>query len=200
MSGIRVGIFISLCLAVGGSSPAEEYELTSSSALIVSGGLSLRWVSPGDDGNTGTAFSYDLRYAITPLSSTTWPTASVALSEPAPIRAGTTQSCFVTRLIPGRTYYFAIKASDDAGNWSGMSKVLAKTPQAYFVGDNNSDLRLDVSDCSYLINYVFQSGREPKPWGAGDTNCDGTVTVADIVYLVKYIFQSGQVPGMNCPQ
>ena len=30
--------------------------------------LTLNWTAPGDDGSTGTATSYDLRYSTTPIS------------------------------------------------------------------------------------------------------------------------------------
>src|SRR5690348_14650705 len=56
---------------------------TSSTSITVS------WTAPGNDGYTGTATSYDIRYSTVGLiTETTWSTASQATGEPAPQVAG----------------------------------------------------------------------------------------------------------------
>lgn len=47
-------------------------------------GVTLHWTAPGDDGFTGTANSYDLRYSRMPITSATFRAATQALSEPTP--------------------------------------------------------------------------------------------------------------------
>jgi hypothetical protein len=165
----------------------------------VSGGVSLMWRAPGDDRNIGTAAAYDLRYSTNPITTANFSAATKAQNVPFPMVAGSTQGCFVDRLLPNTVYYFAIKAVDESGNWSAMSQVIVRTPQLYNVGDVNSDNKIDVGDIISLINYVFNNGREPLPWGAGDTNCDGVVGVGDVIYLVNHVFQNGPIPGSNCP-
>ncbi len=88
---------------------------------------SLRWTAPGDDGTTGTAASYDIRYSTTPITSSNWGSATLVTGEPAPTVAGTTQSFTVNGLVGSRTYYFAIKATDNQGNVSLISNTASGT-------------------------------------------------------------------------
>jgi thermitase len=84
--------------------------------------VGLTWTAPGDDGTTGTATSYDLRYSSSPITAGNFASATSA-SAPAPAAAGTPQSAEVTGLQSCHTYYFAIKAIDDVGNAGALSNV-----------------------------------------------------------------------------
>lgn len=85
--------------------------------------LALRWTAPGDDGTTGTVTSYDVRYSTSPITTANWASASTVTGEPAPLVAGTQQTFTVTGLQPSRTYYVAIRSTDNGGNLSGLSNV-----------------------------------------------------------------------------
>jgi hypothetical protein len=61
-------------------------------------------------------------------------------------------------------------------------------------GDANSDGIVDISDVTYLNNYIFAGGSAPNPLLAGDSNNDGSIDVSDAVYLVNYIFSGGPAP------
>jgi len=89
--------------------------------------ISLRWTAPGDDGGTGTAASYDIRYSTSAITSTNWGSAVSVSGEPAPTIAGTQQTFTITGLNPSRTYYVAIRATDDAANVSALSNVPSGT-------------------------------------------------------------------------
>jgi hypothetical protein len=90
---------------------------------------SIRWTAPGDDGATGTAASYDIRYSNTAITTANWGAATQVSGEPAPAVAGTQQTFTIGSLTPSRTYYVAIRATDDVGNVSGLSNVpTATTP------------------------------------------------------------------------
>ncbi len=101
-------------------------------AEVAAGEVILSWTAPGDDGNTGTAALYDLRYSRSPITAANWNDWNVivaAQNEPRPAAAGTVQEYILTDLPPGTTYYFAIRAGDEANNWSGLSNVVTvKTP------------------------------------------------------------------------
>ncbi|HEY3216784.1 MAG TPA: FlgD immunoglobulin-like domain containing protein [Candidatus Eisenbacteria bacterium] len=84
----------------------------------------LSWTAPGDDGNVGTAASYEIRMANAPITSSNWSSASVVPGAPAPQPAGTRQRAVVRGLSRGTTYYFAMKASDEADNQSALSNVV----------------------------------------------------------------------------
>ena len=89
--------------------------------------LSLSWTAPGDDGSTGTASSYDIRYSTSPITNANWSSATVATGEPAPTAAGTAQAFVLTGLSPSQTYYVAMRATDDRSNVSALSNVPSGT-------------------------------------------------------------------------
>lgn len=85
--------------------------------------LALRWTAPGDDGASGIAASYDIRYSTSPITNGNWGGASPVTGEPSPAGAGTQQTFTVTGLSGSQTYYVAMKTTDDAGNVSALSNV-----------------------------------------------------------------------------
>ena len=85
--------------------------------------ITLAWTAPGDDEKTGTAAQYDIRYSTSPLTSAVWPSASQAVDEPPPSPAGSPDTFVVAGLAPSTTYFFALKAADERGNWSGKSNI-----------------------------------------------------------------------------
>lgn len=87
----------------------------------------LTWTAPGDDGTTGQAASYDLRYSSQPITDDNFTSRSAAVGAPVPAIAGSTESFTIDNLEPASTYYFAIKTSDEAGNISAISNVATKT-------------------------------------------------------------------------
>ncbi|MFA5714578.1 MAG: fibronectin type III domain-containing protein, partial [Candidatus Paceibacterota bacterium] len=83
----------------------------------------LSWTAPGDDGSTGTATSYDIRYSAAAITSSNFASATQVTGEPTPLSSGTSQSFTITGLTANTTYYFAIKATDNANNVSTLSNV-----------------------------------------------------------------------------
>ena len=85
--------------------------------------LVLIWTSPGDDGLSGTATQYDIRYSMNlPITEATFylcPT----VAAPLPRVGGSLQTMTVKNLAPGAVYYFAMKTVDERGNWSALSNV-----------------------------------------------------------------------------
>ena len=72
--------------------------------------IALTWTAVGDDGNTGTATTYDLRYSTShDHRRATSRSATQVTGEPAPKAAGQAESFTVTGLPSGTTYYFALK-------------------------------------------------------------------------------------------
>lgn len=86
--------------------------------------ISVRWTAPGDDNNTGTATSYDIRYSTSAITASNWASATTVTGEPTPLVAGTVQNYTVTGLQGSQTYYVAIRASDERSNVSGLSNVV----------------------------------------------------------------------------
>jgi subtilisin family serine protease len=86
---------------------------------------SLAWTATGDDGATGRATSYDVRYSSTPITEANWAAATPAAGEPAPQAAGAAETVTVGGLDPGTQYYFALKVRDNDGNESALSNLAA---------------------------------------------------------------------------
>ncbi|WP_135555545.1 fibronectin type III domain-containing protein [Paenibacillus cymbidii] len=107
------------------TAPAAVANLAASNATTVS--AKLTWTAPGDDGNTGTATSYDIRYSSSTITSGNWASATQVTGEPAPAAAGASQNMTVSGLSPSTTYYFAMKTSDEVGNTSALSNVATLT-------------------------------------------------------------------------
>ena len=105
--------------------PAAIANLSATGATATS--ISLSWAAPGDDGNTGTAASYDIRYSTSTITLANWGSATLATGEPAPASAGTTQTFTLNGLTGSRTYYVAIRTTDNSGNVSGLSNVVNRT-------------------------------------------------------------------------
>jgi len=85
--------------------------------------ITLGWTAPGDDAAAGTASEYDIRYSTASITDADWASATQASDEPAPQVGGASQSHIVSGLSADTTYYFTIKATDDAGNVSDLSNV-----------------------------------------------------------------------------
>jgi hypothetical protein len=75
----------------------------------------------------------------------------------------------------------------------------AKIPlsELYICGDTNGDHIINMSDLSYLANYLLFGGPSPAyPWAA-DVNGDGGINAADMSYFGSYLFFGGPPP--DCP-
>lgn len=84
--------------------------------------ITLRWTAPGDDGVTGRAARYEIRWSAQPISPARYFQSIPVASVPAPAVAGTVQTCTVP-LDPNRPFYFLIRTQDESGNWSPLSNL-----------------------------------------------------------------------------
>jgi phosphodiesterase/alkaline phosphatase D-like protein len=89
--------------------------------------VTVQWTAVGDDSLTGTATSYDLRMSTSAITAANFASATALTGEPTPAAAGTIQSVTVRGLSRQVTYWFAIKAADDAANVSAISNVPSVT-------------------------------------------------------------------------
>lgn len=101
--------------------PAKVPDLA---AVGVPGGSAiLSFTAPGDDGNTGAASSYDLRYSTSAITDQYWKDAIPTSGLPTTLAAGSTQTATINGLLPGTTYYFGLKAIDKVGLESPLSNI-----------------------------------------------------------------------------
>jgi hypothetical protein len=136
----------------------------------------LRWHATGDDSIFGRATAYDLRYSTSPITITNFGSAMGVPNLPIPSPAGYTENITVSGLSSGTTYYFALKARDEAGNWSALSNVATKTAINL----------LDVGD--EMVRVAFSPPR-PNPARAG------TLFVIDLPEPAKVVVEAFDISG-----
>jgi len=171
--GILCGLVI---LAVVSASPAWAGLAAGESAV---NSVTLTWTAPGDDGNDGTAGSYDIRYSTSTITEANWDAATQATGEPSPQPAGSAESFVVGNLDPSTTYYFAIKAADEVGNWSELSNVVSATTNAETDPPSAVDdlLATGPTDSSITLTWT----------AVGDDGGVGTASLYDIRYSTSPI-------------
>lgn len=89
--------------------------------------VSLRWTARGDDGDSGRATAYDLRYSLQWITDSLWESATAGVGLPTPGISQSVDSFTVTGLLADSTYYFAIRSRDEKGNESGSSNIVTVT-------------------------------------------------------------------------
>ncbi len=125
-AGTKGGIFKGTVTAgAGGADTTAPETITTLTATqgINSGEMILGWTAPGDDGNVGTAASYNLRWSSSSITDANFASATQVAGLPVPKAAGSAETFTVAGLTPGTTLFFAVKASDEAGNISALSNV-----------------------------------------------------------------------------
>ncbi|MEK7390148.1 MAG: hypothetical protein AAB036_10675 [Elusimicrobiota bacterium] len=105
------------------TSPSAIADLRATAASTRS--VTLAWTAPGDDAELGAASVYDLRYTTSGpiVGEAEFAAASQASGEPSPGAAGSAETFTVMGLFPAATYYFALKAVDEAGNAGALSNT-----------------------------------------------------------------------------
>ncbi len=133
------GLIIALALGCGDDdssvSPVDNIAPAAITDLEIIGLVDttalLTWTSPGNDGDEGTATSYDIRYATDVGVLTEWTDANQVPDLPAPKVAGSTELIEISGLSIDSMYYFRIKTSDDNDNVSLPSNIVQKTVSSY---------------------------------------------------------------------
>lgn len=91
------------------------------------------FIAPGDDGATGKAKGYEIRYRVggDPITAANWdaPDTLAYPGVPAPADAGTMQSFELSGLLPETEYTVGIRALDDCHNQSQIRSVSFLTPE-----------------------------------------------------------------------
>ena len=124
--------FLSSCSRSGGGVDNDEPEDTTPPIAVsdlniiasTSQTAMLRWTTPEDhrnDNSGGAVDGYDLRVSFDSITAQSFSGATQIVYVPQPLPAGQVQQWVVHDLAPDSVYYFALKAKDDKGNWSGVS-------------------------------------------------------------------------------
>ena len=156
--------------------------------------VTLTWTAPGDDGWTGRAYIYDARFSINPINNDDdFFAAAKAQAEPAPQAAGTTETFTIENLLDLRTYYFAVKTIDAAGNISALSNLPSiPTPQADWH-------YIRVGAAQNVGNYVSSSATSIGTWSVvWDDKAAGLLRAAVYPGGGSYNVQTVASGGIGC--
>ena len=148
--------------------------------------VALTWVAPGDDGYTGNASGYVVKYSTTgPIDSGNWNSASIYIQSWVPLRNNTVETHTLTGLTPGTTYWFAVEAYDDVPNYGAVSNSPSATTKA-----SDTIVPATITD---LQTVARTSTSVTITWTApGDEGMNGNATG----YMVKYS-TTGRITASN---
>jgi hypothetical protein len=81
-------------------------------------------------------------------------------------------------------------------NWTFLDfgGYFATTGCCRLRGDNNHDGVQDISDLTFMVDYLFGGGPAPYCLDEGDCNTSGGIDISDLTYYVDYMFGGGPVP------
>jgi|GEM_PF-1872418 len=161
------------------------------------GEIILRWTAPGDDGMTGTASSYIVKYSTSQI--TNFDTQGIIYPQSwTPATAGSTEQKVLSNFIPGTTYYFAIVAVDDSnnkGSWSTSGVNTANyapaqnlvppppTNISFYAASNKIILswtKPSVPDINHFKVYYDTDSPNPPYNGTGATDGPSPINVGNV--------------------
>lgn len=204
------------------TAPAAIKDLSVSDAGDTSAILS--WTAVGDDSQTGTAVSYEIRYSTSTITSKNWSKANKVNDVIKPSKSGVMEKNLVSGLKPKTKYYFAIKVSDEAPNVSDLSNVVLATTKEAGIADNIAPAKVenfsaiagDPGDNKITFNWINpqdgdfikgviirKEGSEPASISDGQIVYEGSGTsftdtnvIPGITYYYK-IFAADEVPNYS---
>ncbi|MDD3051317.1 MAG: fibronectin type III domain-containing protein [Candidatus Cloacimonetes bacterium] len=109
-------------------------DITSPSAIndlminnVSANSVQLKWTAVGDDGLSGRAESYIIKYAEALIDADNWQSAIEYQNELNPLVSGQLEFMWINGLLEGTEYFFAVKAVDDSNNLSDISNCVNET-------------------------------------------------------------------------
>ncbi len=157
----------------------------------------LTWTAVGDDGMTGLAAGYDMRYSTTAIvTDADFAAATPVTGLGTPKAPGSAETITIHGLTPSTQYWFAIKARDEVPNWSPLSNVVTFTTLAQDLLPPYTISNLAVS--STQIHGVFLTWTAPADQGSAgmagyDIRCS-TAAITDANFA-----SATQVTGAPTP-
>jgi hypothetical protein len=155
--------------------------------------INLTWTAPGDDGDSGKATYYDIRYSTSDITDLNWASATEIINELAPNSTSTIEHYQVIGLTPETNYYFALKVGDETPLWSGLSNIAFNTTLS-------SMDALPPGQITDLAASNPTSSSVKLTWTApGDDGNSGTVAGYDIRFYTASITNLLWDVATQCP-
>jgi len=119
------------CLETDATRPGRVMDLSAEKLMDGedASGVKLTWTTPGDDGYSGPALTYEIRFLDRPLDESNWNDAiPLENGKPMPGEPGSQQEYLYegfpfTNAVDGTVFYFALQTRDEAGNLSAISSL-----------------------------------------------------------------------------
>jgi hypothetical protein len=121
----------------------------------------LCWYAVGDDSLTGKATSYDIRLSQTPIAESNFDSCVAVTQSLEPRDPKIGERLRITELDSGVVYFVAIKASDEADNWSTLSNVFTINEFDTLPPRTITDLSgFLLDDSTYRLQWIAPSDSE----------------------------------------
>ncbi len=147
--------------------PSQITDLGIASTTATS--VTLSWTAPGDDGNQGTAKSYDIRYSTSAIDDANFNIATTVVNPPTPQTAGSQENITISNLSLNTKYYFAIKTADEVLNLSPLSNVVSITTGGGSIYVDDFNRQSIGQDWSYDPDYSISNNElacSATDWGS----------------------------------
>lgn len=191
-------IFVVGCSEDDGGGIVDPVDDTAPSAITTlatsnstGNSITINWISTGDDENIGKARQYDIRFSESMITDVNFNSALTPDSTPYPKVSGYDEIFIVEGLMPETKYYFAIKAADEAGNWSDISNIDSATTlisgtwqmieSASLPSNMINDILVNGSDVYYATDFglAHYDGTEWNVYQSDTT--DQTSIIDDVI-------------------
>lgn len=154
--------------------PPDNTDITGPGAILdlgsicdpeASGSVLLTWTATGDDGSTGVASRYDVRYSASIITSANFASATALANPPSPRPAGMSEEWSAS--LPGGSgdgLHFGIRAYDEAENAGGVSnspqfdpgEVAAPLADTVLIDDENRVVTLVAQTTPSCVDAHYQ--------------------------------------------
>jgi WD40 repeat protein len=156
----------------------------------------LAWTATGDQGQTGRAASYSLRYGGNLRVVQAWTSASEAPDPPRPAVAGTPETAEITGLDENATYYVAVRALDAQGNMSDISNVVRVKTFGRSTPETITDLAIEA----YSVNGLTLNWTAPRDRGEnGETVAGYDIRFSRVELHESSWDEAATVPAPRAP-
>ncbi len=99
-------------------------------------------------------------------------------------------------------YRLTVDDGQDENNTDSaeVTVTVLPEPQPIFVrGDGNADGEVDLSDASFIFNFLFLGGPAPVCPDAADSNDEGALSITSGIYVLNFLFNGGPPPPAPFP-
>jgi len=149
--------------------------VTDLAAAPTGGNVRITWTAVGNDGLVGQAATSDLRWSEATIQSANFEAANRVAGVPVPGPVGAAEQFLVSGLTPGRTYHFAMRVNDAAGNASALSnEAIAQL--------SGSDTTAPAAIADLSVSAVDRSSVTLAWTAPGDDGASGQVEQYDVRY------------------